>query len=74
MTLTLSCRDLGSPCDVVVSGETLDEIIDAMCDHAIEVHGRTREEIYSDENRALFQSALKQSSRPAGYRSPKLDV
>jgi predicted small metal-binding protein len=74
MPLTLSCLDLGSPCDTTVSGDSTDAIIDEMCQHAINVHGKTREEVYSEDNRALFRSALKQSSRPSGLRSPRLDV
>ena len=74
MPLTLACKDLGSPCDVTVSGETMNEIVDSMCKHAMQVHGYTKDQAYSEESLALYRSALKQSSRPAGYRSPKLDV
>lgn len=74
MPLTLSCLDLGSPCDTTVSGDSTDAIIDEMCRHAMEVHGKTEDEVYSEDNRALFRSALKESSRPAALRTPKLDV
>ncbi len=73
MALTLSCLDLGSPCEDYVSGETVDEIIDAMCRHAIAAHGRSEEFMKSEETLTAMKTAIKQSSRPAHLRTSKLD-
>jgi predicted small metal-binding protein len=75
MPLTLSCADLGSPCtQAYVSGETVEELLQAMYAHAIEHHGRTMEQMTRPENRTLFMSAIKQSARPPSARTLKIDV
>jgi hypothetical protein len=75
MPLTLSCAALGSPSEEgYVSGETVDELLQAMYEHAIEKHGRTMEELTRPENRAAFLSAIKQSARPSESRTSKIDV
>lgn len=75
MPLTLSCADLGSPCTQAnVSGDNVEELLQAMYEHAIEVHGRTMEQLTQPENRALFLSAIKQSARPPEARTSKIDI
>ena len=75
MPLTISCTDLGSPCaEDSVSGETVDELIKAMCKHAIEKHGRTMEELLQPEMQQAMRSAIKQSARPQSARTSKLEL
>ncbi|MEX0762458.1 MAG: DUF1059 domain-containing protein [Dehalococcoidia bacterium] len=73
MALTLSCLDLGSPCETFVSGETVEEIIVAMSKHAMAAHGRSEEFVKSEEVQTAMRTAVKQSSRPAHLRTSKLD-
>lgn len=75
MTLTISCKDLGSPCtEDVVSGETVDALIKAMCAHAVAKHGRTMEELQQPEMQQAMRSAIKQSARPQSARTSKLEL
>ena len=75
MPLTLSCEDLGSPCtEAYISGDSVEELIEAMRAHAVEKHGRTMEELHSPDMEAVFRSAIRQSSRPVGARTLKLDI
>lgn len=45
MTKELRCRDVGPDCDAVVHGESEDEILAQVVDHAKTVHGMTDEQI-----------------------------
>lgn len=39
MSKTMNCRDVGPDCDFVAHGETEDEIMDQVADHARTAHG-----------------------------------
>ncbi len=74
MLITLSCKDLGSPCEGTVSGETVDEVVAEMAEHAITVHGYTVEMTQDPKKLAEWRGAIKQSSRPPDQRTSKLDI
>lgn len=73
--LTISCTDIGSPCeDAIISGDTIDKLMEAIYRHGIEVHGRTLEEMKTPEVQEMLLSNIKQSARPRDARSTtKLD-
>ncbi len=68
--LTISCADLGSPCkDDIISGDTIDELMEAIYKHGSEVHGESMEHMKSPEQQAIYLANIKQSARPRGKRS-----
>ena len=74
MAVTISCRDLlGSPCDEVVSGETMGEIILEIQEHAMSVHGFTEAQVQAAEMVAIIRGAIRQSARPLHLRTTKLN-
>ncbi len=74
MAITLSCADLGSDCEGTVSGETVDEVVADMGEHAIEVHSHTVEMTQDPAELAVWRGAVKQSSRPPDQRTSRLDI
>ena len=73
MALELSCDNMGFS-DVqehTVSGNTLDQIISAMQEHAITQHGYTDEQVHSPEQIAEWQGAVRSASRPGETRTPR---
>jgi predicted small metal-binding protein len=43
--LTIACRDVGQPCDCVLSGETEEELLNKAAVHALNDHGYKEDEI-----------------------------
>jgi predicted small metal-binding protein len=39
MARELRCRDLGTQCDAVIRGETEEEVLEKVVQHALAVHG-----------------------------------
>ena len=74
MPILLACRDLGADCEHAVEGDSIDNIVEAMQRHAIDVHGHDQSRIMSDEMAMTMRSAVKQSSRPAGIRTSDLGL
>ena len=74
--LTISCTELGSPCaQDIISGDTIDELMEAIYKHGVEVHGYTMEQLNSPEQQAIFLHNIKQSSRPRDKRTTtKVDI
>jgi predicted small metal-binding protein len=58
MGKSVACRDLGSNCDYIVSGETDDEVIEGMKKHGIDVHKMTEEQVNSPEMLKLTKEAI----------------
>ncbi len=57
---TLSCKDIGTPtCDFVAVGETDDEVLDKMMDHAEMEHPENLQKMSEDDMRAKMQSQIK---------------
>jgi predicted small metal-binding protein len=49
--LSVSCRDVGVDCDFKGTGETEEELMNNLVDHAIKDHGYTREYVMKPECR-----------------------
>jgi predicted small metal-binding protein len=47
--LSVSCREVGVDCDYVGKGETENELMDNLIEHAIKDHGYTREDVLKPE-------------------------
>ena len=63
---------MGYDCGSAVSGNSLEELIESVKQHALEFHGYTREEVDAPERVAVWEGAIKQSSRPGEIRTPRL--
>ncbi len=74
MKLSLSCRDVGSPCDGHVSGNSIEEIVQEAQRHVMEVHGYTSEEVMAPDFVDVIRGAIRQSARPQALRTIKLAV
>jgi len=59
--LSVSCRDVGVDCDFVGKGETEQELMDSLIDHAIKVHGYTREDVLKPEMQEKIKSHINKS-------------
>ena len=55
----VACRDLGSNCDYIVRGETVDEVIAGMEKHGIEVHKMTEEQVKSPQMTEKLKELIK---------------
>jgi predicted small metal-binding protein len=54
----LACRNAGFNCDVVIRGDTEEEIMANTAEHAIKEHNRKPEEIASDEFEEHLRSLI----------------
>ena len=72
--LSVSCRDVGVDCDFKGSGETEEELMNNLVDHAIKDHGYTREDVMKPEMqekiKAHIQKSYFQPSQVRGYFFP----
>ena len=62
---------MGYDCGSAVSGDSLAVLLGAVQQHALDHHDYTREEVESEELIAIWQGAIKQSSRPGEIRTPR---
>ena len=60
MVKTVACRGLGSDCDFVLRGETVDELITGMEKHGLEVHSMTEEQVKSPQMTDKLKSIIKE--------------
>ncbi len=74
MALNISCQSLGAPGAGSVSGRSLEEIVENIQRRLIDERGYRREQVWTPDMHDLIWSAVKQSSRPAQYRSTSLAV
>ena len=74
MGVTISHKDLGSPCEGTVAGTSLDEIVQQMRRHAVDDHGYTKVAASSPDFLEQIRGAVRQSARPASLRASKLAV
>ena len=70
----LSCDALGAPCGDTISGDSVDDLIEVIKKHSIEVHGYTEEEANDPDRVNLWRGAVRQTSRPAETRTIKLEL
>ena len=59
--LSVSCRDVGVDCDFRGSGETEEELMNNLVDHAIKDHGYTREYVMKPEMQEKIKAKIKKS-------------
>ena len=59
--LSVSCRDVGVDCDFRGTGETEEELMNNLVDHAIKDHGYTREYVMKPEMQEKIKSKIKKS-------------
>ncbi|MBT4125321.1 MAG: DUF1059 domain-containing protein [Chloroflexi bacterium] len=65
---------MGYDCGATVAGDSLAELLNSVQQHALEHHGYRQEEIESPEKIAIWEGAIKQSSRPGEIRTPRSDM
>jgi len=59
--LSVSCRDVGVDCDFKGSGETEEELMKNLVDHAIKDHGYTREDVMKPEMQEKIKAHIQKS-------------
>ena len=59
--LSVSCRDVGVDCDFKGTGETEEELMNNLVDHAIKDHGYTREYVMKPEMQEKIKAKIKNS-------------
>jgi predicted small metal-binding protein len=59
MAKSLACRDLGSNCDYIARGETIEEMRADIDKHGIEAHGFTDEMLKDPELNKLIKASTK---------------
>ena len=62
---------MGYDCGSAVSGDSLAALLAAVQQHALEHHDYTQQEVDSEEMIAIWEGAIKQSSRPGNIRTPR---
>ncbi|HIF73273.1 MAG TPA: DUF1059 domain-containing protein [Dehalococcoidia bacterium] len=65
---------MGYYCGATVAGDSLSELLKSVQTHAVEHHGYTQAEVDSPEKIAIWEGAIKQSSRPGDIRTPRGDM
>jgi predicted small metal-binding protein len=65
---------MGYDCGATVAGDSLAELLKSVQLHAIEHHSFTEEETERPERIAIWEGAIKQSSRPGAIRTPRTDL
>ena len=64
---------MGYDCGATVAGDSLAELLSSVQGHALEHHGYTQEQVDSPDNIAIWEGAIKQSSRPGDMRTSRGD-
>jgi predicted small metal-binding protein len=59
--LSGSCKDVGVDCDFRGTGETEEELMNSLVDHAIKDHDYTREHVMNPEIQEKIKTKIKQS-------------
>ena len=72
--ITISCEDMGNPCKATVSGESMDDVLRAIQQHAIEGHGYTVEQANAPEKLDLWRGAVRQTTRPSETRTIRFEL
>jgi predicted small metal-binding protein len=65
---------MGYDCGATVAGDSLSELLKAVQGHALDHHGFTQDQVDSPDNIAVWEGAIKQSSRPGELRTPRTDL
>ena len=64
---------MGYDCGATVAGDSLAELLKSVQLHAIDHHNFTQEETEAPEKIAIWEGAIKQSSRPGSFRTTRKD-
>jgi len=72
--LSVSCRDVGVDCDFRGTGETEEELMNNLVDHAIKDHGYTREYVMKPEMQEKIKSKIKNLENMALPASSQLSM
>jgi predicted small metal-binding protein len=59
--LSVSCKDVGVDCNFRGTGETEEELMNSLVDHAIKEHGYTREYVMNPEMQEKIKAQIRQS-------------
>ena len=59
--LSVNCRDVGVDCDFKGSGETEEELMNNLVEHAIKDHGYTREDVMKPEMQEKIKAHIQKS-------------
>jgi predicted small metal-binding protein len=59
--LSVSCREVGVDCDYVGKGETENDLMDNLIEHAIKDHGYTREDVLKPEMQEKIKAHIHKS-------------
>ena len=62
---------MGYDCGSAVSGDSLAALLAAVQQHALDYHDYSQEEVESEDMIAIWEGAIKQSSRPGEMRTPR---
>ena len=57
--LSVSCRDVGVNCDFIGTGETEEELMNNLVDHAIKDHGYNHEYVMKPEMQEKIKAKIK---------------
>ena len=69
MPLTISCTAMGYPCDDLISGNSVAELITAIQNHAVSDHNYASEQVQAPEKIEEWKGAIRQASRPTQSRT-----
>ncbi len=59
--LSVSCKDVGVNCNFRGTGETEEELMNSLVEHAIKEHGYTREYVMNPEMQEKIKAKIKQT-------------
>ena len=59
--LSVSCKDVGVNCNFRGTGETEEELMNSLIEHAIKEHGYTREYVMNPEMQEKIKAKIKQT-------------
>lgn len=71
MAMTITCADMGYSCGYEITGDSLDQILGGVKNHAYEFHGYAEDELDSPEKLEAWKGAIRQSARPGVTRVPR---
>ncbi|NQW17300.1 MAG: DUF1059 domain-containing protein [Chloroflexi bacterium] len=63
MVMALTCRDIGSDCDHVISGDSVMSIVGEMQEHAVSIHSYSEDVVYTDDMVTQMRGAIQQSAQ-----------
>ncbi|MFL6322382.1 MAG: DUF1059 domain-containing protein [Nitrososphaeraceae archaeon] len=52
--IKLSCKESGLECNYIAEGKTVDEVLNDISEHAVNVHNMSTEDIYGENTSAIF--------------------